>query len=148
MPNLKKLKNFLYETKTGNIISCLLAFMFMYGIIEVVNTTNQKEEKVVIQCPEDYSNTDIGLEDQKKAREYWTVNFSKDNPNASLTDFAKARARFYIDNNCNETLSSYYESEAKENETEEEKVIREAIQQEMRDQSMENLIEALKDERQ
>ena|SRR3989338_6430015 len=95
-------------------------------------------------CPEDYSDNEAGYKERETATNKWITDFRNQNPNASTSDFARARYQFYMDNNCSATLEKYFEME--QTETEEEKIIRETIQEEMREQQMKNLIEALKDD--
>lgn len=107
---------------------------------------NTQTPRAVAICPENYSDTDMGIIIRERVMNEWIDDFRKDNPNASSADLIKARAQFYIENNCNKTLNRYYELEAKENETVEDRMVREIIQEELRVHAMENLINALKED--
>lgn len=100
---------------------------------------------VQAKCPEDYPETEVGFAERKIATDKWITDFRKRNPNGSLVEVAKARYEFYLENECNTTLQKLSEAEAEEAESEEEKIIRETIQEEINDQAIENLINALKD---
>jgi len=121
------------------ILIILLGFVLYFS-------KTSKPNIITIKCPEDYPNTDAGFEAKKVATDDWVASFRKNNPNASLDDFAKARARFYIDNNCNTTLENYYESTDSESDTEEEKVMRAIIKEEIDKEGMKNLIDGLKNQ--
>lgn len=97
-------------------------------------------------CPEDYPETDAGFEEKNIAVDEWFANFRNQNPNASLIDIARARYQFYMDNNCSATLEKYFEMEQTETETEEEKILRETIQEEIHKQAAKNLFQALKED--
>jgi hypothetical protein len=104
------------------------------------------EPRALQTCPENYPNTDIGLETKTRATNEWITDFHKRNPNASISEFAKERYKFYADNNCSATLQKYSEMKQTETETEEEKIIRETIQEKIHTQAMENMINAIKND--
>ena|SRR3989344_8144623 len=102
--------------------------------------------KALARCPEDYAETDAGFEDKGIALDKWINDFYDKYPNASLSDFARARYDFYIQNNCDKTLQRYYEAKEGKGDPEEMKIIRDTIQEEMHNQAMKNMINALKDD--
>lgn len=129
------------KTKVFIIIIFLIAVTLFYFY---KNPTIKQAN--VQKCPEDYLETEAGLREQGAAVDEWVADFRKNNPNASLTDFAKGRYRFYMDNDCSATLEKYFEMEPAETETEEEKILRETIQEEIRIQAAKNLFQALKED--
>lgn len=58
-------------------------------------------------CPDDYSDTDTGLAEKTADMDKWTNNFYNTHPNATLSDWNKARYQFWVDNNCKEALERY-----------------------------------------
>ena len=96
-------------------------------------------------CPEDYADTVAGNAERVTAADQWSDNFHNQNPNASLADMAKARYEFYVKNNCDATLEKFYEMKAEKTDTPEMTIVRETMQEEIQDQQMKNLINALKE---
>ena len=126
----------------------LVLFLYGYGIIYLTKTNDSKEtSKILTKCPEDYPNTEAGIEAKEISVDEWIADFRKDNPNASLADFAKGRYRFYFENDCSAILEKYFEMEQNEAETIEEKILRETIQEEIYKQATKNLFQALKEDK-
>lgn len=61
----------------------------------------------LLKCPDDYPDTDIGLADKMADIDKWTNNFYDTHPNATLSDWSKARYQYWIDNDCKEALERY-----------------------------------------
>ena len=128
----------------NKIIYILILFTFcvsLYFYYSSKPTTHTK-------CPESYPETDTGFKEQKTDTDKWITDFKANNPNASLSELAKTRYTFYVENNCMTTIQKYSEMEEYEGETEQEKIMRITIQEEIQNQSMENLTNALKNDKQ
>ena len=54
-------------------------------------------------CPDDYATN----EEQIVAFDKWTNDFYDANPEATITDWSKARHQFWVDNNCTTSLERY-----------------------------------------
>lgn len=61
-------------------------------------------------CPDDYADTDTGLAEKMADMDKWTNNFYDTHPNATLSDWSKARYEYWIANNCKEALERYKEA--------------------------------------
>lgn len=123
-----------------NIPYFLIIILFSSALYFYYGQTPNAQAK----CPEDYPETEAGLAERKIATDEWIADFRKKNPNGSISEFAKLRYQFYLENDCSATLEKYFEMEPTETETEEEKIIRETIQEEINNQAMKNLINSLK----
>lgn len=124
-----------------NIFYIAIAITFFLALNFYFKVPEPKARHI---CPEDFPETDAGFEEKRVALDGWINGFYDKNPNASLSEFSKARFKFYLENKCDRTLQRYYEAKEGKGDTEEMKMIRETINEEMRKQQMENLIEALK----
>lgn len=60
-------------------------------------------------CPDSYPDTDTGLAEKMDDMDKWTNNFYDTHPNATLSDWSKARYEYWIANNCKEALERYKE---------------------------------------
>lgn len=60
-------------------------------------------------CPDDYPDTDVGLAEKMADMDRWTNSFYNTHPNATLSDWSKARYQYWIDNDCKEALERYKE---------------------------------------
>lgn len=120
-------------------------FIFLLAIIAIFYFYYVQQPNAQAKCPEDYPETETDLAERKIATDKWIKNFYATNPDASLSDFSRARYNFYMDNDCSATLEKYFEMESTDTETEEEKIIRETIQEEINSQAMKNLINSLKE---
>lgn len=58
-------------------------------------------------CPEDFSETDEGVAEKMVALDRWSKDFYSYYPDATIGDWADARHKFYIDNNCTVALKGY-----------------------------------------
>lgn len=65
-------------------------------------------------CPDDYGTDDAGSAEYLAATDKWTNEFYDTHPGATLSDWAKARYQFWVDNNCTLALQRY--EQAKNNE--------------------------------
>lgn len=128
-----------------NIIYIAIVLAFFLGVNFYFDLS---EPKAIQKCPEDYPDTEAGLEEKRIATNAWITGFRNENPDGSISDFAKKRYQFYLENNCSVTLQTFYEMEANETETEEERIIRETIQEEMANSAIRNIMEESKKDRQ
>lgn len=119
--------------------------LVVIGFCALLYFFNTQIPKILAKCPEDYPETEAGLAERKIAIDEWIADFRRRSPNGSISEFAKLRYQFYVDNDCSATLEKYFEMEATETETEEDKIIRETIQEEINNQAMKNLINSLKE---
>ena len=62
-----------------------------------------------LRCPDNYPDTDAGLAEKIADMDRWTNNFYGTHPNATLSDWNKARYQFWVDNNCEKALERYKE---------------------------------------
>jgi len=99
--------------------------------------------KILAKCPEDYPDTDVGFKAKTTAMDDWLNDFYDKNPGASLSEMAKARYQFYMDNNCSDTLERYFEAKEGKADPAEMKIIRDTIQQEIKNQAEKNLMNEL-----
>ncbi|MEI6553439.1 MAG: hypothetical protein WCO09_02625 [bacterium] len=51
-------------------------------------------------CPETYSEDSTGTVEYRKAIADWTLEFFKENPKATMSDWSIAKGQLWIDNNC------------------------------------------------
>lgn len=130
-----------------NKVFILIFLLAIFIAIFYFYKTPKPQQANIYKCPEDYPNTDTGFKEKNIAIDEWFANFHNQNPNASLEDIARARYQFYADNNCSATLEKYFEMEPTETETEEEKILRETIQEEIHKQAAKNLFQALKEDK-
>ncbi len=118
--------------------------IFIIAVFAVAYFYFRTSEQISSICPEDYPDTDVGLEAKTNAMDKWLNDFYDKNPGASLSEMAKARYQFYMDNNCFATLERYFEAKEGKADPAEMKIIRDTIKEEIDDQAMKNLIDALK----
>ncbi len=83
----------------------MIVIVGLYFTLPFLHSKNNK-------CPNDYSNDDAGYNQQMADIDAWTNNFYDTHPNASLSDWSKARYQYWIDNNCTEAIERY--NQAKE----------------------------------
>lgn len=130
-----------------NIFAIIFVVVFIFGIVYFIKIYNPKEtQKIYAICPEDYPDTDEGFEAKTTAMEKWINDFFDNNQGASLSEMAKARYQFYMENNCSDTLERYFEAKEGKADPEEMKIIRDTIQEEIKNQAKKNLFQALKED--
>ena len=66
-------------------------------------------------CPDDYADTDAGLNEKMADMNKWTNDFYDNHPGATLGDWNKARYQFWMDNNCVKALERYNEAKTLSN---------------------------------
>jgi hypothetical protein len=55
-------------------------------------------------CPEEYTEDNIGTAEYKEELTKRTVEFFKENPNATMSDWSMTKTQLWIDNNCTVAL--------------------------------------------
>lgn len=83
------------------IASLVLAFGVYVNNGYRFNNSSYKTNNPV--CPDDFSTS----EEQSIVMEKWTNNFFDTHPDATISDFSKARVNFWKENNCTEALKRY-----------------------------------------
>ena len=66
-------------------------------------------------CPDDYVDTDAGLNEKVADMNKWTNQFYDNHPGSTLSDWNKARYQFWVDNKCIEALKRYNQAKALSN---------------------------------
>lgn len=85
------------------ILIAIVIFTIIYFLYEPAPNTLSK-------CPDYYPDTDIGQAEKMADMDKWTNNFYDTHPNATLSDWSKARYEYWIANNCKEALERYKEA--------------------------------------
>lgn len=125
------------------VLTILSVFFISFIFITTTLIRGKNLKEISLKCPEEYPETDKGSMEKKADTDKWVSDFYNRNPKASLSELAKARYIFYVENDCVETIQKYSEMEAYEGETEQERILRETIQEEIQSTSIENLARAL-----
>lgn len=66
-------------------------------------------------CPDDYLDTDAGLNQKLADMDKWTNQFYDNHPGATLGDWNKARYQFWVDNKCTKAIERYNKAKALSN---------------------------------
>lgn len=66
-------------------------------------------------CPDDYPDTDAGLNEKMADMNKWTNDFYDNHPGATLGDWNKARYQYWVDNKCTKAIERYNEAKALSN---------------------------------
>jgi len=77
-------------------IVVLLAIFFCYIYINKVPKQTLTHQK----CPEEYSEDDAGIAEYRNTLTDWTGAYFKTHPEATMSDWSKAKLQLWIDNGC------------------------------------------------
>ncbi len=97
---LKNKKIIIYLVFISVILLVIIGF-YIYFYFNGENAA-QKEK-----CPDDYATE----EEQLTALDLWSSNFFKNYPNATISDWSKARQEFWVKNNCIKAIERYKNAE-------------------------------------
>lgn len=74
------------------------------GAFYVYKSLPVKQTVVTQKCPEDYAENDIGTAEYKDALVEWTTDFFEAHPEATMSDWSRAKTQFWMDYNCTVAL--------------------------------------------
>jgi hypothetical protein len=76
---------------------------------QIINSLSFKlsTSTLILRCPDEYANDDKGSQKKMEDIDLWTKEFYDSNPDASISDWAKARYQFYEENDCVQALEGY-----------------------------------------
>jgi hypothetical protein len=78
-------------------ISSLFVIMYLIAFCYSIYPT---QSRVHYKCPENYTEDDTGTAEYKDALVNWTTAFFKAYPDATMSDWSKAKLQLWLDNNC------------------------------------------------
>jgi hypothetical protein len=76
------------------VILCVVVAFFVY------KSSTPKKSFVHQKCPEEYAENDAGIAEYEKVMVAWTLDYLKTHPEATMSDWAKAKTQLWTDNNC------------------------------------------------
>jgi len=71
--------------------------------------------KKLSKCPDDYPDTDAGLNEKMVDMNKWTNDFYDNHPGSTLGDWNKARYQFWVDNKCTKAIERYNQAKTLSN---------------------------------
>lgn len=79
-----------------SVIVALLAILFCYFYINKAPKQTLAHQK----CPEEYSEDNAGTAEYRNTLADWTNAYLKTHPEATMSDWSKAKSQLWVDNNC------------------------------------------------
>lgn len=89
--------------------------IFILAVISVLYFYYGLAPNKLSKCPDDYPDTDIGLNEKMADMDKWTNQFYDDHPGSTLGDWNKARYQYWVDNKCTKALERYNQAKALSN---------------------------------
>lgn len=86
--------------KTKTIYTLAIITVIIIGVIVYISINRETTQIYTYKCPEAYAEDEVGTIEYRKAITGWTSEFFKENPNATMSDWSKAKTQLWIDNNC------------------------------------------------
>jgi len=81
------------------IIICSIFYIYKSSVL------NHIKEK----CPDEYGTDDASSAEYLADFDKWTNNFYDNHPDATLSEWSKARYQFWLDNDCAQAIKRYNE---------------------------------------
>jgi hypothetical protein len=98
---------------TKKIIYILIVFILI--VLAILYFHYGPAPNKLSKCPDDYADTDAGLNEKMADMNKWTNDFYDNHPGATLGDWSKARYQFWVDNKCTKAIERYYEAKTLSN---------------------------------
>ena len=86
--------------------------IFILAVIAVLYFHYGSPPNNLSRCPDDYPDTDAGLNEKMADMDKWTNNYYDKHPSASLSDWSKARLEYWKDNKCEKAIKRYNEAKS------------------------------------